>query len=185
MSVRSGHTSGVASGQRPTRKKYMPNSYDLQGRFAIVTGGAKGIGRAIAEQLIASGATVRIWDANPAQLPGASSDVVDITDTGAIEAALARMPRDDHPDILVNDAGYLGRTQDFVVHPSEDWQRIVAVNLIGMMRVTQAVLPRMLRTGRGRIVNLGSLAGKEGLANTGGLLGGQRGRHCFHQGTQS
>lgn len=142
----------------------MPNSYDLQGRFAIVTGGAKGIGRAIAEQLIASGATVRIWDANPAQLPGASSDVVDITDTGAIEAALARMPRDDHPDILVNDAGYLGRTQDFVAHPSEDWQRIVAVNLIGTMRVTQAVLPRMLRTGRGRIVNLGSLAGKEGLA---------------------
>ncbi len=68
------------------------------------------------------------------------------------------------PDILVNNAGYLGTTQGFVEHPSEDWQQIVAVNLVGTMRVTQAVLPRMLRAGHGRIVNMGSLAGKEGLA---------------------
>jgi 2-dehydro-3-deoxy-L-rhamnonate dehydrogenase (NAD+) len=142
----------------------MPNVYDLQGKVAIVTGGAKGIGRAIAELLVASGATVRVWDASPAQISGATNDVVDITDAASIEAALARLPSPDHPDILISNAGYLGKTQSFVTHTSEDWQRILNVNLIGTMRVTQAVLPRMLRLRRGRIVNLGSLAGKEGLA---------------------
>lgn len=141
----------------------MPNTYDLQGKSALVTGGAKSIGRAIAEVLVASGAAVHIWDARPAQVPGASSDLVDITDAAAIAAAMARLPQD-QPEILVNNAGYLGRTQDFAGHPGEDWERIVAVNLLGTLRVTQAVLPRMLRAGRGRIVNLGSLAGKEGLA---------------------
>jgi 2-dehydro-3-deoxy-L-rhamnonate dehydrogenase (NAD+) len=74
------------------------------------------------------------------------------------------VPGADQPDILVNNAGYLGKTQSFVFHSTEDWQRIVAVNLLGTMQVTQAILPRMLRAGRGRIVNMGSLAGKEGLA---------------------
>ena len=142
----------------------MPNSYDLHGKSVIVTGGAKGIGRAITELLVVSGATVRIWDANPAQVTGASSDVVDITNPSSIEAALSHLSNPEQPDILINNAGYLGNTQSFIAHPTEDWQRLVAVNLVGTMRVTQAVLPRMLRTGRGRIVNIGSLAGKEGLA---------------------
>jgi 3-oxoacyl-[acyl-carrier protein] reductase len=141
----------------------MPNSYDLHGKSAIVTGGAKSIGRSVAELLVASGATVRIWDANSAQVSGASSDVVDITDPATIGAALARLPMDEGPDILINNAGYLGKTQEFAAHSSEDWQRVVAVNLIGTLRVTQAVLPRMRRAGRGRIVNMASLAGKEGL----------------------
>ncbi len=142
----------------------MPNTYELSGRTAVVTGGARGIGRAVAELLMASGAEVRIWDANPAQVAGATSDVVDITDAGSVAAAVARLPGTTGPDVLVNNAGYLGRAQGFVTHATDDWQRIVAVNLLGTMRVTQAVLPRMLRAGRGRIVNLGSLAGKEGLA---------------------
>jgi 2-dehydro-3-deoxy-L-rhamnonate dehydrogenase (NAD+) len=141
----------------------MANSYDLEGKFIVVTGAAKGIGRSIAELLVASGATVRIWDANPAEVPGTSIDLVDITDPAAIEAALSRVPHP-QPDILVNNAGYLGKTQEFARHPNEDWQRILAVNLLGTMRVTQAVLPRMRSAGHGRIVNMGSLAGKEGLA---------------------
>ena len=142
----------------------MANTYDLQGKWAIVTGGAKGVGRAVAELLLASGASVRIWDASPAQVPGTKADLVDITDQGSIDAAVSRLPDAEVPDILVNSAGYLGRTQAFVGHTGADWQRIVAVNLAGTMRVTQAVLPRMLRAGQGRIVNMGSLAGKEGLA---------------------
>lgn len=143
----------------------MPNTYDLHGRSAIVTGGAKSIGRAIAELLAASGSTVRVWDLHPVDAAGLTSDVVDITETDSIAAALARLPVDMTPDILVNCAGYLGRTQPFVGHAEEDWLRIVTVNLLGTMRVTQAILPRMLRARGGRIVNLGSLAGKEGLAS--------------------
>lgn len=142
----------------------MPNTYDLHGKFAVVTGGARGIGKAIAELLVASGANVRIWDANPATVSGASSDVVDITDPAGVEAAVARLPSADEPDILINDAGYLGKAQEFVGHADADWRRILEVNLMGTMRVTQALLPRMRRLRRGRIVNLGSLAGKEGLA---------------------
>jgi NAD(P)-dependent dehydrogenase (short-subunit alcohol dehydrogenase family) len=141
----------------------MPNSYDLHRKSAIVTGGAKSIGKAIAELLVASGANVWIWDANAAQVPGTSSDVVDVTNPAGIEAALARLPNPEMPDILINSAGYLGKTQSFVAHPDEDWQRIVAVNLMGTLRVTQAVLPRMLRAGNGRIVNLGSLAASAGV----------------------
>ena len=143
----------------------MANTYDLQGKCAIVTGGAKGVGKAVAELLLASGASVRIWDASPAQVPGTKADLVDITDQASIDAAVSRLPDAEVPEILVNSAGYLGRTQGFGAHAGSDWQRIVDVNLLGTMRVTQAVLPRMLRAGQGRIVNMGSLAGKEGLAN--------------------
>jgi len=142
----------------------MPNSYDLNGKFVVVTGGAQGIGRAISELLLASGAVVRIWDTLPASVPGASSDLVDVTDAASVAAAVMRLPNPEHPDVLVNNAGYLGRTQGFAGHRCEDWQQILDVNLAGTLRVTQALLPRMLRAGRGRIVNMGSLAGKEGLA---------------------
>ena len=142
----------------------MPNTYELHGRSALVTGGAKGIGRAIAACLLANGARVHIWDVEPARIDGAGADVVDIRDPGQIAAALARADGVGAPDILVNDAGYLGMAQDFVDHSPADWQRIVAVNLLGTMQVTQAVVPLMQRNGGGRIINMGSLAGKEGLA---------------------
>jgi 2-dehydro-3-deoxy-L-rhamnonate dehydrogenase (NAD+) len=126
-----------------------------------VTGGAGGIGRAIVDLLLKSGARVEIWDARPVAIDGVRSTVVDITQPAEIAAAVARSGPG--IDILVNDAGYLGRTQAFVEHPVDDWRRIIAVNLLGTMQVTQAILPAMLRAGAGRIVNLGSLAGKEGL----------------------
>jgi 2-dehydro-3-deoxy-L-rhamnonate dehydrogenase (NAD+) len=142
----------------------MPNSYDLQGKSALVTGGAKSIGRAIAELLVASGASVSIWDLTSASVPGTASCIVDVTDPVSINSALSRFSDPEWPDILVNCAGYLGEARHFLSHRSEDWERIVNVNLLGTMRVTQAVIPRMLQQRRGRIVNMGSLAGKEGLA---------------------
>src|SRR5262245_20173198 len=142
----------------------MPNSYDLRGKSALVTGGAGGIGRAIVSLLLESGASVRVWDVRPVQIAGVESDLVDVTDTGQIAAALARVEGQPPLNVLVNNAGYLGLARPFSEHSPEDWQKILAVNLIGAMHVTQAVLPSMLRSGSGRIVNLGSLAGKEGLA---------------------
>jgi 3-oxoacyl-[acyl-carrier protein] reductase len=142
----------------------MANTYDLQGKTALVTGGAKSIGRAVAELLLASGASVTIWDRARTNVPGANSVTVDITDGASVAAAVRALPGDAGPDILVNSAGYLGATQPFAEHAFDDWSRLIDVNLVGTMRVTQAIVPRMLRAGGGRIVNLGSLAGKEGLA---------------------
>ena len=142
----------------------MPNTYDLRGKTALVTGGAKGIGRAIIDLLLNSGATVRVWDAQPVQISGVVGDVVDIARADQVAAAMTRATAESRVDILINDAGYLGATQNFAGHAAADWQRILAVNLIGTMQVTQAILPHMIDAGGGRIVNMGSLAGKEGLA---------------------
>lgn len=142
----------------------MSNSYDLTDKFAIVTGAAKGIGHAIAELLIINGCNVLIWDKSQANIGGAMSFPVDVTKSDQIEAALAELSDDQQVDILINDAGYLGKSTDFASHTPEDWHQIIQVNLLGTMTVTQAILPIMLRQKQGRIINLGSLAGKEGLA---------------------
>jgi NAD(P)-dependent dehydrogenase (short-subunit alcohol dehydrogenase family) len=142
----------------------MPVTYDFSGQTAIVTGGSRGIGRAIANQLSKSGAVVWIWDIDPVELPGTRSLLVDVTQKDEISKALAVM-EDRAIDILVNDAGYLGPYLPFAEVESDEWQRILQVNLLGMFSVTQQVLPLMRHRGKGRIVNMGSLAGKEGLPN--------------------
>ena len=141
------------------------NSYDLAGKSAIVTGGAGGIGTAIVQRLAASGARVRVWDTKPAELPGAIFTLVDVTQPAQIARTMsALIDEGTRIDILVNNAGYLGLLHGFEQHDVNDWRRIVEVNLLGTMQVTQALLPHMRRWGGGRIVNMGSLAGKEGLA---------------------
>lgn len=140
----------------------MPVTYDFSNQTAVVTGGARGIGRAIAEQLATSGAEVWIWDIDPIELAGTHSVAVDVTMRNDISRALALM-KGETIDILVNDAGYLGPYRPFEQFDPDEWQRILQVNLLGMFEVTHQVLPVMRRSGKGRIVNLGSLAGKEGL----------------------
>lgn len=108
----------------------MPNTYDLAGKNAIVTGAAKGIGRAIAELLLANGCDVIIWDASPSGVPGATSTRVDITQLTQVAAAVGQLPADRSVDILVNDAGYIGKTTAFVDHTPADWRRILEVNLL-------------------------------------------------------
>jgi len=113
-----------------------------------------------------SGARVRVWDVDPIRIEGVESHTVDITDRAQIAAAVAQLiDQQARIDILVNNAGYLGKLCPFDEHAPAEWQRIIQVNLIGMMQVAQLVVPHMRRWGGGRIVNLGSLAGKEGLVN--------------------
>lgn len=144
----------------------MPVSYDLNGTTAVVTGGAKSIGKAIVERLAASGATVHVWDRDRIELKGVVSTQLDITNRGQVSHAIDTLVgRGGRIDILVNNAGYLGTLHPFDQHDPADWGRIIETNLIGTMQVTQLVLPHMRQWGGGRIVNMGSLAGKEGLAN--------------------
>ena len=144
----------------------MDVQYDFSGQTVIVTGGARGIGRAIAAQFVRSGAQVWVWDLDPVELDGADSMKVDVTKVDQITKALADIiSQSSRIDILVNNAGYLGRYQPFEQFDAEEWQIILQVNLIGLFEVTRRILPLMRRSGRGRIVNMGSLAGKEGLPN--------------------
>jgi len=138
--------------------------YDFSDQTAIVTGGARGIGRAVAAQLVRFGAQVWIWDINPLELDGAHSLTVDVTKGDEIANTLAHIvSQSSRIDMLVNNAGYLGSYQPFEQLDSGEWQRILDVNLNGVFEVTRQVLPIMRLAGRGRIVNMGSLAGKEGL----------------------
>jgi 3-oxoacyl-[acyl-carrier protein] reductase len=138
--------------------------YDFSGQTAIVTGGARGIGRAVASQFVRSGAQVWIWDIDPVELDGAHSLTVDVTRGDQIATALAHiLSQSSRIDILVNNAGYLGPYRPFEHFDAGEWQHILGVNLIGVFEVTRQILPVMRRAGRGRIVNMGSLAGKEGL----------------------
>jgi 2-dehydro-3-deoxy-L-rhamnonate dehydrogenase (NAD+) len=142
----------------------MDIQYDFSGQTAIVTGGGRGIGRAIAAQFVGSGAQVWIWDIHPVELDGAHSLTVDVTNADQIAKALGHViSQSSRIDILVNNAGYLGSYKPFGRFDAGEWQHILQVNLIGVFEVTRQILPLMRRAGCGRIVNMGSLAGKEGL----------------------
>jgi len=142
----------------------MSISYDLSGKTAIVTGGANGIGRAIATRLAASSVRVCIWDIEHVDIQGISSIEVDLTQPEQIVSAVKRsLTPDSSIDILVNDAGCLGSYLPFEELPASEWNRILSVNLLSVLQVSRQLLPYLRRSSGGRIVNMGSLAGKEGL----------------------
>ena len=150
------------------------NQFDLQGRVAIVTGGAQGIGLAIVQRMLDSGAAVRIWDNDKkmldrslAALRGPASDaVVDVTEPPAVTKAAADAMRDlGKIDILVNNAGIAGRNDPVVDYPIEEWERVIRINLTSQFLCCRAVVPHMVKRQYGRIVNIASVAGKEGNPN--------------------
>jgi NAD(P)-dependent dehydrogenase (short-subunit alcohol dehydrogenase family) len=152
------------------------NNYDLNGLTAVVTGAGRGIGRAITERLLASGANVMLWDINRAALEAApaalgvgdraDTAIADVTDPDAVEAAhAATIERFGGIDILVNDAGVSGPTVTTWEYTLEDWNRVVNINLTGTFICCKAVVPGMMERGYGRIVNIASITGKVGSAN--------------------
>ena len=152
----------------------MPTQYDLSTRIAAVTGGAQGIGRAVTERFLASGAKVAIWDhdlklaAKTAKALGANVLAVDcdVTDPKSVAAARdATVKAFGRVDILVNNAGIAGPTAKLWEYPLEQLRHTMAVNLEGPFNCCQAVVPGMIANNYGRIVNIASIAGKEGNPN--------------------
>jgi 3-oxoacyl-[acyl-carrier protein] reductase len=152
------------------------NAYDFTGQRAAVTGAAEGIGRAIAERLLDSGASVALWDLNPDMLDKTCADLaargrvhgvtVDVTDPASVEAAAADTEAAlGAIDVLVNNAGIAGPNAVTWDYPLEDWQRVMAVDLNGVFHCCRAVLPGMIDRNYGRVVNIASIAGKEGNPN--------------------
>jgi 3-oxoacyl-[acyl-carrier protein] reductase len=144
----------------------MSVSYDLSGKIAIVTGGSKGIGRAIVQRLKDSGASCWVWDISPIKLNGIDYRSVDVTRPEQIDEAIAEVIRHAPSiDILVNNAGYLGDPVSVEQLRPDDWRRVFEVNVTGVFETSRKVIPHMRRAGWGRIVNLASVAGKEGFPN--------------------
>ena len=146
---------------------------DLHQRRAVVTGAAKGIGRAIAARLLTAGAAVCLWDRAPEALTSTAHDLrtlgtveavtVDVTDPVAVSAALqVTRERCGGIDILVNNAGIAGPNHPLWEYPLEAWRQVVEVNLLGTFYCCRAVVPVMLQGGYGRIINIASIAGKDG-----------------------
>ena len=139
--------------------------YDFAGAVAVVTGGASGIGEEVAAQLRRSGARVAVWDMAQAT---ANDDAwqVDVSDLATVEhAAAAVAARFGRIDFVVNSAGFAGPTVPLDAYDPATWRRIVDVNLVGTFNVCRAVVPHLRAAGAGRIVNIASLAGKEGTPN--------------------
>ena len=150
----------------------MPTQFDLTGRKAIVTGGAQGIGRAVAERFIASGADVALWDVDAALAEKTANEIgaiavrVDVSDPDSVNVALKEtLDKFGRIDIAVNNAGITGPNTTTWDYKPEDWNQVMAINLTGPFLVCRAVAPVMIEQGYGRIVNVASIAGKEGNPN--------------------
>jgi 3-oxoacyl-[acyl-carrier protein] reductase len=152
------------------------NTLDLNGRVAVITGGARGIGYATAKRALQSGAHVSIWDVDSqradiatrelSSLGAVTTQIVELTNADAVQvAADATAATHGKIDILINNAGIAGGNAATWEMPPDTWRRVIDVNLTGSFLTCRAVVPHMLARGYGRIVNVASIAGKEGNPN--------------------
>ena len=150
------------------------NQLDFARRTAVITGGAAGIGFAVARRLVASGATVSVWDRDPAALAqaeaalqrGTLTQALDVADPDAVARAASDAERRlGRIDILVCSAGITGPNATTWEYPIDAWRQVIDINLNGLFYCNRSIVPTMLRNDYGRIVNIASVAGKEGNPN--------------------
>jgi 2-dehydro-3-deoxy-L-rhamnonate dehydrogenase (NAD+) len=161
------------------------NQIDLKQRKAVITGGARGIGFSIASRLIASGATVSLWDRDEELLKKAqeelsiqgqvSFEIVDVASAESVDAATkSAVQQHGRIDILVANAGIAGPNYKSWEYPIDAWKQVIDINLTGVFLCCRAIVPYMLEQDYGRIVNVASIAGKEGNANASAPTAPQR-----------
>ena len=153
------------------------NQLDLKGRYAVITGGASGIGFAIAQRMLASGASVTLWDRDDAAMKTATTSLgalspdavravsVDVTHQGSVQSAVQQTLKLGNIDILVNSAGITGPNVKLWDYSLADWEQVMGINLNGVFLCCREVVPHMRTRNYGRVVNIASVAGKEGNPN--------------------
>ena len=158
--------------------------FDLNNRTAVITGGAQGFGLDIAKRFLDSGAKVIIWDIDPKLIdeaskeinnPNLSLSIVDISDYKAVETAVINILKNSKIDILINNAGITGPTMPLWEYDIEMWNKIIKINLSGTFNCCRAIVPNMIKNNYGRIVNVASVAGKDGNANASAYSSGKAG----------
>ena len=159
-------------------------TFDFKSRTAIVTGGAQGFGFDITKRLLKSGAKVIIWDNDPKAIQSAvkdinnsnlSSDVVDVSNYEEVEKTVKKITKNSNIDILINNAGITGPTATLWEYDIEMWKKVVEINLMGTFNCCKSIVPNMINNNYGRIVNVASVAGKDGNANASAYSVGKAG----------
>ena len=159
-------------------------NYDFKNRTALVTGGAQGFGLDIAKRFVNSGAKVIIWDIDPKMLekavqeidnPNLSSNIVDVSNYSEVERCVNNITKKTSIDILINNAGITGPTAALWEYDVEIWKKVVDINLMGTFNCCKTVVPNMIKNNYGRIVNVASVAGKDGNANASAYSVGKAG----------
>ena len=160
------------------------NEYHFKNRTALITGGAQGFGLDIAKRFLNSGAKVIIWDIDAKLLDIAkkdiknenlSSDIVDVSNYEEVEIATSKILKNSNIDVLINNAGITGPTEPLWKYDVEMWNKIIEINLFGTFNCCKAVVPNMIENNYGRIVNVASVAGKDGNANASAYSAGKAG----------
>ena len=159
-------------------------SFDFKNRTAIVTGGAQGFGFDISKRLLESGARVIIWDNDPKATekaikdldsPNLSSHVVDVSNYEEVDKIVKEITKNSNIDILINNAGITGPTATLWEYDIEMWKKVVEINLMGTFNCCRSIVPNMIKNDYGRIVNVASVAGKDGNANASAYSVGKAG----------
>ena len=159
-------------------------TFDFNGKTAVITGGAQGFGLDIAKRFLKSGAKVIIWDVDSKMLEKAikdldnlnlSSNIVDVSNYKEVEKCTNKITENSNIDILINNAGITGPTAALWEYDVEMWKKVVDINLMGTFNCCRAIVPNMIKNNYGRIVNVASVAGKDGNANASAYSVGKAG----------